>query len=184
MQESFRIITAGNIDRIRFKKIIMSAEQKLDELGIEYGNIVLWEINTRARKRYGQCRLIRNGCYSIDISETIFEANDDAVEEVVLHELIHSCKDCMNHGALWKKYAHMLNEKYGYSITTTGSDEKYGIKRSETNSNCDYKYLYKCSGCGKLIGYHKKGKAVKILSGQLKGYVSCKCGGRKFVCVK
>lgn len=127
MQDIFRIITAGSVDRARFKKIIMSAEQKLDDMGIKYGNIVLWEINVRARKRYGQCKLIRSGCYSIDISEAIFDADDNVIEEVILHELIHSCKGCMNHGVLWKQYVHMINEKYGYNITTTGS---YTVKKN------------------------------------------------------
>lgn len=180
MQKRLRIIISGSVDRERYKRIILSSEKKLDELNIKYGNIVLWEINTRAKKRFGQCRLVRKDCYSIDICERIFEADDHYIEEVIMHELLHSCKDCMNHGKTWKKYADMVNSRFGCNISATGTNEQYGLA-CDDKKNQEYKYLFKCKGCGSLQGYYKKGKIVKILSGEISGYAVCKCGSREFI---
>lgn len=94
MQEKLRIIIGGNVDRERYRQLILSAEEKLDQLAIPYGDIVLWEINTRAKKRFGQCRAMRKGCFSINIAAMLFQAEDRYVEEVILHELLHPSQEC------------------------------------------------------------------------------------------
>lgn len=129
MQEKVRIIISGNVDRDRYHRLIMSAEEKLDKLAISYGNIVLWEINVRAKTRFGQCKLMREGCYSINIAAIMFQAEDKYIEEVILHELLHSCEDCMSHGKKWKAYARQVNLSYGTNISRASTRQQYGLTK-------------------------------------------------------
>lgn len=34
---------------------------ELDNIGIEYGNIIEFTVNTRAKKRWGQCKAVPGG---------------------------------------------------------------------------------------------------------------------------
>ena len=72
---------------------------ELDNIGIEYGNIIEFTVNTRAKKRWGQCRAVPGG-YSINISSVLLDERNDekGLKETIHHELLHSCKGCMNHG--------------------------------------------------------------------------------------
>ena len=38
------------------KKLANQCMAELDAIGVQYGNVVLWEVNTRAKNRWGQCR--------------------------------------------------------------------------------------------------------------------------------
>lgn len=75
----------------------------VEECGIETGDITNVTINTRAKKRYGQCRQTGNK-YMINISAFILsdDTKEDAVMETIIHEILHTCKGCMNHGREWK----------------------------------------------------------------------------------
>lgn len=132
MQEKLRIIISGNVNRARYRELILSAEDKLDRLAISYGDIVLWEVNIRAKKRFGQCRIMREGCFAISIAAIMFQAENRFVEEVILHELLHSCAGCMGHGKQWKSYAEQVNLAYGTHISRTGTREQYGLAGSGT----------------------------------------------------
>lgn len=39
------------------------------------------------------------------------------IQMTIVHELLHTCEGCFNHGAKWKYYAEVMNNKYGYQIT-------------------------------------------------------------------
>ncbi len=181
MQENLNVAVSAGVDAERYKKIILSAEEKLDRLGIKYGVIDSWRINARAKKRFGQCKNSR-GVFAIEISDRIFEAGDRAVEEVIMHELLHSCEGCMNHGALWKKYADMANREFGFHISATASDVQYGIDGGMEEK--EYKYIFRCAECKRTQGYYKKCRTAKILLGEEAGYAICRCGSKKFERIK
>jgi len=69
--------------------------EELDAIGIEYGNIIEVKVNTRAKKRWGQCRAVPGG-YSINISVVLLDERNDeqGLKETIIHELLHSCKGC------------------------------------------------------------------------------------------
>lgn len=48
---------------------------ELDNIGIEYGNIIEFTVNTRAKKRWGQCKAVPGG-YSINISRVCLKKQD------------------------------------------------------------------------------------------------------------
>lgn len=186
MQENTRIIVTKAVKRERFLRLINRAMDKLDCLGISYGVVVLWEVNARAKRRWGQCEYIRNQKYKIDISERLFQAEDHFVEEVILHELLHTCKECKAHGAMWKKYASRVNEAYGFHIAVYGRESDYGIEQSEDERIQAYRFAWKCRKCHNIIGYYKKTKVVRLLLGEEKiaGTLRCQCGGDVFVRLK
>ncbi len=130
--------------------------------GIPYGTIKEVGINTRAKSRWGQCRYM-NGVYSINISSILLEddVTDVATKTTIIHEIIHTCKDCMNHGAEWKKYAEIMNRKYGYNIKRcTSADEKHiSIEIAKPK----YKYTVVCEKCGTKSNYTKLSKLVKLI---------------------
>ena len=124
------------------------------------------KINTRAKRRWGLCRYISRGVYEIEISDRLL--NDDVSEEAtfntMIHELIHTCPDCMNHGKEWKKWADVINRNTNYTIKRTTSCEEKGFKEVKKS----YKYEVKCRDCGAKWHYNRAGNVIKNIR-------NCKC---------
>ena len=38
------------------------------------------------------------------------EIDDNATKTTIIHEILHSCEKCMNHGPEWKKLAELVNK--------------------------------------------------------------------------
>lgn len=149
----------------------------LIDLGIDYGEIVNVKINSRAKRRWGRC------CYDIyspkwedcrfviEISDRLLndEVSEDALMNTMVHELLHTCKDCMNHGKIWKKLAAMVNSKYGLNIKTCTSAAEKNIKDDYVAP--DKKYVLRCPACGHIWKRARMTNAVKYP--ELYG---CSCG--------
>ena len=123
----------------------------LDNIGIEYGNVTKWEINTRAKRRWGQCRRLPNGNYEISISSRLLADNvaDDGVKNTIIHELLHSVKGCMNHKTEWKYQAEKVNRAYGYNIKRCSNSEEKGVESLEVSPK-EIKHKFVCKDCGKV----------------------------------
>ena len=128
-------------------------------------------INSRVRSRFGKCTKTGNR-YSIELSGYLMETEDRTVETVLLHELLHTCPGCLNHGKRWKAHAEKVNQKYGYNITATTSYEKMGM--ADPGSRETVKYLVKCSSCGLEIPRKRKCRLVENVD----RYRCGKCGGK------
>lgn len=155
-------------------------EECLNEVrnaGIEPGNIVRWTINKRAKKRWGQCRKYPNGECEIEISSWVLEDERIPVEickNTLIHEILHSCPECMGHTGMWKVYAKRMKDIYGYEITRTANRTDFGIEEYEVQSR-PVKYVYRCKGCGQVITRTRSCKFTKY-------YRRYGCGlcGRKY----
>lgn len=101
------------------------------------------------------------------------ELNDDIIKNTIIHELIHCLPKCTNHGAEFRKYAKIINEKLGYNITRTGN-KKEDFKKSnvEYSEIEEYKYKIKCKECGQL--YYRK----RLNKNFTKKYRCGKCKGK------
>jgi len=134
----------------------------LDDLNIPYGNVLEIVINTRAGKRWGQCKKISSG-YSININADLLrEENDEAgLINTLLHELLHTCPNCMNHGECWKRYAAMINRRYGYDVKRTSSAEEKGVVIRNVGRKEEYKYFCKCEKCGYVWRYKRMCETVR-----------------------
>lgn len=147
--------------------LFQRAKEELDVLDIQYGNIVEIKVNTRAKQRWGQCRTILNSKYwenkqfSINISDRLLQddVTDEACLDTIIHEILHTCKDCMNHGREWKELAELVNDCYAcYNIQRCTSSEEKGIEPIEPIA---HKYALKCEHCGHMWYKDRMCKIVK-----------------------
>ena len=131
----------------------------LDAIGVPYNHIEECTINTRAKHRYGQCK-IRNDKYYINISERLLEdyVPTKSLLCVLYHEILHTIDGCFNHGKEWKEWAELVNDCYAVNITTTSSDKKYGLKPVEgtQRKSMPYRYEVECCLCGAYGRYKTK----------------------------
>lgn len=128
-------------------------------------------INGRTRRRFGKCTREKNG-YAIELSQHLLSADDTAVETVILHELLHTCPGCMNHGSKWKSYAERLNQKYGYHIKSVSTYDAFGLE--DPGSRETVKYMVVCTECG--AEYPRKRKCSLVEN--VDRYRCGKCGGK------
>ena len=123
---------------------ICMAEQR--RLNIPFSENVRFVVNTRARKRFGQCQK-QGGRYVINISAFMLDERTgmNGLKSTIHHELLHTCPDCMNHGVRWKTYAAALNRAYGYCVNATNTPEEYRVPQELQPLA---KYILRCTKCG------------------------------------
>lgn len=160
------------------KKATKTCMSELDSVGIPYRRPARLKVNTRAKKRWGQCRL-QDGRYEINISSRLLkEGSEEALKRVLMHELIHTCDGCMNHGALWKYYAEIVRRGLGYPITRTNTAAELGLPvMAETavgRKTEAYKHRFVCEKCGAVI----MRKRESTFTRHYHDYRCARCGGR------
>lgn len=141
-------------------KLYKECLEELDSIGIEYGKIDSITVNTRAKKRFGQCRIEKNAKewenrrYSINISAILLNdtVSDESVKNTIIHEILHTCRNSFTHKEQWKRNTYKVKKYLGYDI-----------KRS----SC---YIYKCPSCGQVV---KRMRASNFLDRYKCG--RCKC---------
>lgn len=116
-------------------------------LGITVNNRYVVKISTRMTKTLGTCRRNNSHYYTITLSKKHIEhSSAQSVHDTIMHEVLHSLPDCMNHGPVWKSYANKICMKMpNYTIARLSSDETYSRYLKETTK---YKYKIICKGCG------------------------------------
>ena len=152
-------------------------EKCIDEvthLGIKLGNISSWKINTRAKTRWGLCKLNPDDSYSIEIAARLLEddrISETACKETIIHELLHTCKGCMRHTGKWKYYAEVVNQVYGYNIKRVTKGIEKGVENYESKE-MNVKYVFTCGNCGATIYRKRDSKFTKYYR-----YYGCaRCG--------
>lgn len=165
-------------------KLLAEVLEDFDALDIKYGKIVEITPNSRAQSRWGQCRKRPNGYYiNINVALLADNISDQGAKETIAHEVCHTIKGCMNHGATWKHYAQLLSV-FGYNIKRTNSAADKGISAEAQIASKNYKYEVRCEKCGNSNFYQKAGKVVTTLSTQkYHGYRCGKCGSHKLVVI-
>lgn len=149
--------------------------KELQNIGIEFGNIVGFEINTRAKRRWGQCKAVPGG-FKISISYILLDQRNsiDGLKNTIIHEVLHTCKGCQNHGKTWKYYAEKVNKAYGYNIKRCSTSEEKGIEFDERKSDAKrIKHSFECMKCGQIISRARESKFTKYYSHYRCGI----CGG-------
>ncbi|MGN1413572.1 MAG: SprT-like domain-containing protein [Anaerovoracaceae bacterium] len=162
----------------RAESLLKNCRELLRKEGIPASeNIVGLKINDRIRSRFGSCRKVntrnqRSGEYLIEISGKILEGEDQTVETVLLHELLHTCYGCMNHGKRWKRYAMQLNQKYGYEIKPSAGYEAFGLEDPGSREKIRYRIV--CMNCG--MEMTRKRRCPLVVNTDR--YRCGKCGGK------
>lgn len=124
-------------------------------------------LNRRARTRFGCC-VRREGRYTIELSAKLAEqGSEEAVLQVLAHEVLHTCCGCSNHGARWKGYAQRMNDTYGYRIRRTDNYDGLGIQDDRPRRD-----WVVCARCGRRIPRMKRSPLVDHPE-----RYRCACGG-------
>jgi len=124
-------------------------------------------LNRRARTRFGCC-IRRDGAYTIELSAKLAEeGSEDAILQVLVHEVLHTCYGCSNHGARWKGYAQRMNAAYGYRVRRTDNYTELGIEDDRP-----VRYWVVCAKCGQRIPRMKRSPLVDHPE-----RYRCACGG-------
>lgn len=146
-----------------FREVI---EQAL-ELRIPVSDKLYYEvkINGRAKARYGMCSL-KNGEYIIEVSDKLLDAPEIFCRSTLAHEILHTCRGCMNHQKKWKSYAALMNSALGYEISVKAAP-------MEQPQEPVLKYAVKCAECGKIYGRRRRSKLIS----EPEKY-RCVCGGK------
>ena len=124
-------------------------------------------LNRRARTRFGCC-IRKDGAYMIELSARLArEGTEDAILQVLAHEVLHTCYGCSNHGKRWKSYAAKMNATYGYHISRTDKFEDFGLEDDRP-----VRYWVVCTRCGRRIPRMKRSPLIDHPE-----RYRCQCGG-------
>lgn len=124
-------------------------------------------INTRAKRRLGCCVYSPGQC-AVEVSARILE-DPELLRLTLVHELLHTCPGCRNHGPQWKSWARIAGQALGLDVQrTVPLEDSPGPLRQES-----VKYVLQCQSCGALIPRKRMSKAVKA-----PWRYRCSCGGR------
>lgn len=142
---------------------------ELDSIGIPYGKVLDFSVNTRAKKRWGQCKKVFGG-FTININVLLLDEQNDVngLKSTIIHELLHTCNGCFNHGEQWKRYAAKVYRELGYDIQRTNSAEEKGVVNNSVIER-EAKYQIVCNGCGHVWQRYKMSKVIKQIT-------NCRCG--------
>lgn len=153
--------------------VYMDCLKKLQNVGIKCGNITSVTVNSRIVKRWGQCKRQGN-TFTIEISARLIQngVTLKALEDTLIHEMLHTCSGCFSHGELWQAHANIVNLMYGYNIKRTTSPEEKGL--SEDDMYKDAKYHFRCAKCGAEVAQYR---ASEFTRNPWK-YQCAKCGGK------
>ena len=134
----------------RLETVLNKCKKQCDALKIPYGNVVQIVPSQRVTRKWGSCR-VAMGMNFITINKRLLEkdVSENALQDTVMHELLHTCPGCANHGNTWKYYAELVNRAYGYQIKRCTSAEEKGISIPEKKVNI--KYRFRCKKCGKIV---------------------------------
>ena len=140
----------------------LNCMEKLDAIGIEYGNILDVTVNTRAKRRWGQCRKTPAG-FKININADLLNESitksDAGLINTLIHEILHTCEGCMNHGPKWKDLAFKVKLFYGIDIKRTSSEEEKGLTTTSVR-RVEYPYAVQCTCCKQVTRRTKKSKVI------------------------
>ncbi len=157
-------MTAQEIDAM-MQELILS----LRELSVPIPSNICPRVlyNARAKRRLGCC-YDRGGSYEIELSSSILE-EPQKVKEVLIHELLHTCRGCHNHGKRWKQYGERVKEAWGISVVRAVKLEG----EAEPLRQEQVKYVLQCEKCGAVFQRKRLSKAVKFPN-----RYRCRCGGK------
>lgn len=129
-------------------------------------------LNTRAKRRWGQCKRTPYGTYEININAELVKQSEEGTLNTIIHELLHASKDGNGHNGKWKEYANTINSMYNINVKRTNTAEEKGIKDPIIKA-AEYKYILECQQCN----YKFKRMRSSNFVNHPESY-TCGCGGR------
>ena len=156
------------------QELFERAKDYLDVIEVPYSKDIEWiKANSRYTRRYGNCawhydnkkgrRVFQIQIASFLLSEEI--TDDKVVLSTIIHELIHTCEGCQNHGAKFHYWGDLVTDCYGIEITTYVSDERAAKVReagvAPKRKSVSYNWAFNCENCGREWKYKKMPKFMQ-----------------------
>lgn len=154
----------------RVKKLYEEAKKECRATNIPFKENVPIEVSKRMTRSLGRCYYNYIDGYKIKISAQIKPLSDKELKQVIVHEILHTCKGCMNHGSKWQSYAKKMNHTYGYDISRLASEEVCNQLKDVRQE--EGKYVIECQVCKAIIPRTKMSNLVKHPE-----WYACQCGG-------
>ena len=114
---------------------------------------------------------------ALEFADILLQLDEVSIHETIAHELLHCIRDSVGHGPIFKKYAALVNEKYGLEIDTYTSLHII----NDAMRRRIFNYVVRCAKCGNRIGYSRREEVVRklIKYGEARNYCCPYCGQRK-----
>lgn len=156
----------------RLEEVFNECIDEMIAIDIPFGKITDVTVNYRAKSRWGQCQKgydYRVGTiYKININADLChpDASERGLKETIIHEILHTCHNCMCHTGEWKRLAELVNDCYGYNVKRADTTEDKGMNdfyrehEEYAKKKPTWKYTIVCKNCGKVIGH--KARVCKI----------------------
>ena len=151
------------------------------ELNIPYRKIVEISYNGRIKSAWGRCIksydvASKDFVFRIEIQKSlgneIIFPNKDSILSTIIHEIIHTCVDCFDHGEKFQEYSNAISKRYGINVLIRSDAETKGANTIAYFST--FKYVFVCKKCGAKIGKTRTSDFVKRCS----YYTHRNCGGK------
>lgn len=142
--------------------------------GITPGRIYAFELNYNLSRVWGRC------CYDWGMDASTIELQPfllkdetplEVLKNTLIHEILHTCEGCHNHGKLWKSYADKMNALYGYHISRLANQEEITAcmeagtyKPKPRRAQEPTRYIIECMGCGQTIKRSRESDFVRFPS--------------------
>ena len=129
------------------EKITEECKRKLRAINIPFDEEMTVVAQHVSNKTWGICNKTKK---IIKVEPLLLDERiaNFAIENVLMHELLHSCEGCMCHTGIWKVYARKVNSAYRYNIKTKNSYIQYMTKELQHEYIYRSKYVFQCLGCG------------------------------------
>jgi hypothetical protein len=137
----------------RLAKATIKAMDTLESMGFKPCKLTSVKLR-KQQNLFGCChtkkvnnRIVEN---KITINRKMMESDDNSLQNLLCHELLHSLEDCADcgHDGNWRKYAEMVNKSTGLNIKQYGSYKEYGIEKDNQKT-----FQCKCTKCGRIFTY-------------------------------
>lgn len=159
-----------DVEILRSFRIEMPENNQYD---VDYINMMHTLGQTKKHTAYSPC----DDRYTIMLNKDFMKhCKPEEVHCTIMHEVIHTAPDCMNHGHEWKAIAEMVNKHYSFLPNTRTSSYDDWSKHSALTA----KYVATCLYCGHAYSWERSSKAFKCCK---EGRARCQCGCMKFACV-
>lgn len=134
----------------RLNRIFNECYKQLQDIGIplgKVGKVVL----VHKFSLWGRCVNLLDE-YKIEIDSLLMKPKyERGLRTVIMHELLHTCPNCITHSKEWKQYAKIVTDTCGYSINVTDDYYQLGISTKDYIRYLQPKYAFECLNCGLVV---------------------------------
>lgn len=153
------ILSYEEIHEEKMTKIIGACMEKMAKWGVKLPRNIIWrnaQIHGMGETVWIEDTSTGNTSINIILNSGLSTQSNAVIEDTVYHELAHAATGDVHTGQ-WLKVVKKIREKTGLEIkesaTVTDVTNAYWL--------AGYKYVFKCTKCGQLIGFNEMNDLVK-----------------------